>query len=130
MLLARPPAATITPSPARTHVTQRKRPGLQVPAAAEVDGCGGRHPQSSQRLFIRWTRVHPGPSSRAPYGPASVIPGAARRDHRAMLENRAWGRHSSTFVRSLMITEQQIHQVIGSAAVANDGGKLGKVGEV
>src|SRR5215218_9172849 len=29
-----------------------------------------------------------------------------------------------------MITEQQIHQVIGSTAVGNDGGKLGKVGEV
>src|SRR5215203_4931384 len=29
-----------------------------------------------------------------------------------------------------MITDQQIHQVIGSTAVGNDGGKLGKVGEV
>src|SRR5215218_1218471 len=29
-----------------------------------------------------------------------------------------------------MIAEQQIHQVIGSTAVGNDGGKLGKVGEV
>src|SRR5215212_2375404 len=29
-----------------------------------------------------------------------------------------------------MITEQQIHQVIGSTAVGRDGGKLGKVGEV
>jgi uncharacterized protein (TIGR02271 family) len=29
-----------------------------------------------------------------------------------------------------MITERQIHHVIGSTAVGNDGGKLGKVGEV
>ena len=29
-----------------------------------------------------------------------------------------------------MITEQQIHHVIGNTAVGNDGGKLGKVGEV
>src|SRR4051812_37182774 len=29
-----------------------------------------------------------------------------------------------------MITEQQIHQVIGNTAVGNDGDKLGKVGEV
>src|SRR3954447_19117719 len=40
------------------------------------------------------------------------------------------GSQLDTLVRSPMITEQQISQVIGNTAVGGDGGKLGKVGEV
>src|SRR3954463_1938488 len=40
------------------------------------------------------------------------------------------GSQLDTLVRSSMITEQQISQVIGNTAVGSDGGKLGKVGEV
>src|SRR3954452_11968808 len=40
------------------------------------------------------------------------------------------GSQLDTLVRSPMITEQQISQVIGNTAVGSDGGKLGKVGEV
>src|SRR5829696_4195056 len=39
-------------------------------------------------------------------------------------------RHSSPLRGTLMISEQQIHHVIGSTAVGHDGDKLGKVGEV
>src|SRR3954469_869401 len=42
----------------------------------------------------------------------------------------ARGYKLDTLVRSPMITEQQISQVIGNTAVGSDGGKLGKVGEV